>query len=444
MRTDGGHVTSGQTDGTANYTAPTAMTTGSLTTSMNWTGFLGLSSVTGPNGDGSAVSYDGAQRPLTTTSPYGAVTNYTYSVFPPLTEATTNGHWTISVMDGFGRTVSARTGYGSTTVSYTDTQYAPCACSPLGKVSAVSQPYVPGATVYWTKYTYDGIGRTVSVLAPDGGSTATYVYAGNTVTVTDAAGKWKKFTMDAFGNLTTVVEPDATQTNTGGQATTTYTYDALNHLIGVSMPRQMPGGNTVTQTRTFTYSGAYLMSANNPESGTVNYGYNADGTLATKQDMKGQAAAYFLQYVYDSYGRVTTVRTMPGTPSNWYGSPTVLRTYTYDVNNADGSYSQKALGRLTTAGYNVPSASTAYDSNGLAIAFTNDLVTEMYSYSIAGQVAGKRLRVARNGLNSGGSPVTISADLNGTWSYNNEGHLTGADIPAAARAILTVTMDSLN
>ncbi len=185
----------------------------------------------------------------------------------------------------------------------------------------------------------------------------------------------------------------------------------------------------MTQTRTFTYLRAYMVSAKNPENGTVEYGYNADGTLATKQDMKGQAAGYFLQYVYDYYGRVTTVQTMPGTPSNWYGSPTVLRTYTYDVNNADGSYSQNALGRLTTAGYNVPSASTAYDSNGHAIAFTNDLVTEMYSYSIAGQVAGKRLRVARNGLNSGGSPVTISADLNGTWSYNNEGHLTGAGYP---------------
>jgi YD repeat-containing protein len=68
---------------------------------------------------------------------------------------------------------------------------------------------------------------------------------GNTVTVTDPAGKWKTFTMDAFGNLTKVVEPDSSQTNTSNQAATTYTYDALNHLIQVTMPRQMPGGNIV-------------------------------------------------------------------------------------------------------------------------------------------------------------------------------------------------------
>ena len=98
--------------------------------------------------------------------------------------------------------------------------------------------------------------------------------------------------MDAFGNLTTVVEPDASQTSTNNQATTTYTYDVLNHLIGVSMPRRMPGGNVVTQTRTFNYSGAYLLSSTNPENGTVSYGYNADGTLASKTDAKGQTILY--------------------------------------------------------------------------------------------------------------------------------------------------------
>jgi hypothetical protein len=90
-------------------------------------------------------------------------------------------------------------------------------------------------TIYWTTYTYDGSGRTTKATLADG-SVTTYVYSGNTVTVTDPVGNWKKFTMDAFGNLTQVVEPDGTQTNTNGQATTTYTYDILNHLIGVSMP----------------------------------------------------------------------------------------------------------------------------------------------------------------------------------------------------------------
>ena len=74
--------------------------------------------------------------------------------------------------------------------SQVDTQYGPCGCSPIGKMSAVSQPYAPGATPVWTTYTYDGSGRTLTVTAPDG-SVTRYAYAGNQTTVTDPAGKWK-------------------------------------------------------------------------------------------------------------------------------------------------------------------------------------------------------------------------------------------------------------
>jgi YD repeat-containing protein len=71
------------------------------------------------------------------------------------------------------------------------------------------------------------------------------VYKGNQVTVTDPANHSKTYTMDAFGNLTSVQESDPTN----GLVTTSYTYDVMNHLISVSMPR-----GTATQTRTFNYA----------------------------------------------------------------------------------------------------------------------------------------------------------------------------------------------
>jgi RHS repeat-associated protein len=286
----------------------------------------------------------------------------------------------------------------------------------MGKLSAQSRPYKPGDTPVWTNYSYDGLGRTLKVIAPDGFSTTTYSYAANTVTVTDPAGKQKTFTLDAFGNLSTVVEPDASQTNTSNQATTNYTYDALNHLTNVSMPRRMPSGSVVTQTRTFNYVfnnriGAYLLSATNPESGTVSYGYNSDGTLGSKTDAMGQT----LNYARDSYGRVLTVS---------LGS-TVLRTYTYDTNSVDNTFSQYSNGRVTTLQYNVPAISTTYDNNNNQINFTGDTVIEMYSYTSPGQVAAKRLRVTRaDSLNE-----TLTADLNGSWTYNNEGKPTGVSYP---------------
>jgi uncharacterized protein RhaS with RHS repeats len=161
------------------------------------------------------------------------------------TEYAPNGV-TITTLDGFGRPVLVQRGDSTSpdsSTSYTATVYAPCACSPLGKVQQVSMPYATGGTPVYTVYTYDGLGRTVSVRKPDGASTTTSAYSGNQTTVTDPAGKWKQFTKDVLGNLTTVVEPDPAN-QPGGTLTTSYTYNWMKQVTQVSMPR----GST-TQTR---------------------------------------------------------------------------------------------------------------------------------------------------------------------------------------------------
>ena len=256
---------------TYNFAAPTQITAGSLTDTLNYNSFLGLTQEQGPNGDTSTITYLNMAQPSQTKSPFGAYTNYAYAVIPNAStvQATTNTHWTKSTMDGLGRTIKAEAGTivsgTSTTLMQTDTVYDSCGCSPLGKLKQTSLPHAPTAGAVWTTYSYDGIGRTLSVQLPDGASTTTYSYQGNTVTVTDPAGKWKTYTSDTFGRLTTVVEPNPA----GGTFSTTYTYDLLDHLIGVSMPR--PSG---TQTRTFNYidpatskPGTLLRSATNPENG---------------------------------------------------------------------------------------------------------------------------------------------------------------------------------
>ena len=70
-------------------------------------------------------------------------------------------------MDGLARPIKAETGgvtitnngsqtnYAYTTNSVVDTQYTPCACTPVGKTWKVSLPHAPGATtLYWTEYVY--------------------------------------------------------------------------------------------------------------------------------------------------------------------------------------------------------------------------------------------------------------------------------------------------
>jgi len=94
----------------------------------------------------------------------------------------------------------------------------------------------------------------------------------------------------------------------------------------------MPRGS-VTQTRTFNYNltTGWLTSATNPETGTVSYTYNADGSLASKTDAKNQPTTY----TYDNYGRLTQAST-----NNPYGQPIPDSSYTYyyDSNPLDSTY----------------------------------------------------------------------------------------------------------
>jgi YD repeat-containing protein len=117
---------------------------------------------------------------------------------------------------------------------------------------------------------------------PGGTGTTTYLYQGNTTKVTDPAGKWKTYTTDALGNLTKVTEPNPAG---GADLDSNYTYNLFNRLTQTSMTR-----SSTTQTRTFTYDNTTqrLTSVAHPESGTIAYTYNADGTVATKVDAKNQ------------------------------------------------------------------------------------------------------------------------------------------------------------
>ncbi len=285
---------------------------------------------TGANGESSGTVYDSYARPASKTSPTGAVTTYAYT--QNTVTATTNGRYVKTTFDGFGRTTFTETGYGTTAVSIVENQYEPCGCTPIGKLSRTSRPYAPGATTkYWTTYTYDQLGRTVSVVAPDAASTTSYLYQGNTVKTTDAAGKWKKFTQDAVGNLVQVNEPNPAG---GSDYVTTYTYDAYDHLTGVSMPRP-----TGTQTRTFTYFNGMLAGKTEPETGSIGVSFNTDMTLNYKVDAKGQKTSM----VYDGNKRVIQVQKFP----DGVNEDLCQRVdYYYDSNPFDGTYSSYVNGRL--------------------------------------------------------------------------------------------------
>ncbi len=340
-------------------------------------------------------------------SPLGATSTYTYASTYTNNESKvkTNNHWTRTTVDGLGRVIKTEVGTGtSTVVSTVDTEYAACACSPIGKVKRVSQPYAPGGTIYWTAYTFDSLGRTTRVDLPDGSGATTYAYSGPTVTITSPSGKWKAYRTNALGELIQVTEPAPE----GGTHETYYAYNILGQLTTVTMPR----GST-TQTRTFAYdlTTGRLTSATNPENGTVSYTYNADGTVATKTDAKGQRT----EYTYNSStGRLTQVRRYTPSVSGGYYERTCERVdYYYTTNPFDSTYSQNAHGRLAAVQWGDASCVTGQ-------------WRENYTYTPAGLLVGKKILKYNNGWFN-------AHELEGSFTYDNEGRPKSVTYPKAYR-----------
>jgi len=104
-----------------------------------------------------------------------------------------------------------------------------------------------------------------------GGAVSTWNYSGAETMFVDGAGKGQRRSrVDGLGRMVEVVE------NPGGTPTytTSYTYDTLDHLTFV---------NQSGQVRAFQYDAlGRLMSATNPENGTLTYGYDNNGNLTSR------------------------------------------------------------------------------------------------------------------------------------------------------------------
>ncbi len=226
-----------------NYAAPTSLTTESYNYSVGYNTWPGISQSVGANGESVSTTYDSYGRPTSSTSAFGGVTSFSYpttAVLPMAVEDRGKDGYTYSLLDGVGRASQVKRGPSTGPQSLTNSVYAPCACSPMGKLQKTSQPIAVTSGVAWgspdsatpsgwTAYTYDGIGRALSVTQPDGVSvTVTYSYSGNQTTVTDPAGDWKTFATDVMGNLISVTEPDPAN-QPSGTLTTSYTYDWMGH-----------------------------------------------------------------------------------------------------------------------------------------------------------------------------------------------------------------------
>jgi len=211
---------------------------------------------------------------------------------------------------------------------------------------------------------YDGVASTPAVSycssSKLGGSSILGSGLGTRIDTTDEAGShWQRLT-DALGRLAYVIEPNGTsQTPT---METDYSYDLLDDLLSV---KQWGGAynccSSTERVRTFTYDNiGRLLTALNPETGTVTYSYTpGSGYCAGDQSLpckKTDARGISISYAYDSDNRLL---------SETYSDSEPTVSFTYDA-YLTGGYGTGNYGKGLRTGMTDASGLTTwtYDTMG--------------------------------------------------------------------------------
>jgi RHS repeat-associated protein len=271
------------------------------TTTKNYDILTRLISVSYPDGGSTTFCYTdtGGSTCSQSGAPYEVVK--TVAITPSLNETST------VVFDGLGRISQTQLNSDPSGVDYTLTTY-----DADGRKSQVYNP-TRCATITsncnsettWgvTTTNYDPLNRVTSVVEQDGGTVSTNYSAFPCTTVTDEAGNSRESCVDGLGRMTSVIEDPGSSPHLN--YSTSYAYDALSNLTGVT---QNGSNSSYARTRRFSYDSlSELTSAQNPESGTISYAYDADGNVIAK------------------------TAPSPNQPST--GTNTVVTTYSYDTLN---------------------------------------------------------------------------------------------------------------
>ena len=220
--------------------------------------------------------------------------------------------------------------------------------------------------------------------------------------------------------------------------TTLYTYDTLGNLTCVEQHGSAASGtgcsadptNDATspwRIRRFTYNSlGQLLTAKNPESGTITYAYDNDGNVTSKVSPAPNqtgSATLTITYGYDALHRLTGK-----TYSN--GDPAV--TYSYDQTTYNGLTITNGIGRRTGMADVSGQTAWTYDVDGKPLKERRTIagITKELTYS----------------YNKDGSPATLTYPSGAvvTFAYDNAAHLlsavdSGNNLNYATSAVYTPT-----
>jgi RHS repeat-associated protein len=366
-----------------------------------------LTTVVYPDGGQTNVSYNDSVPSITTCQLINGNANASCSSTNPPSGWKTS----VSIMDGLAHVIHAQVVSDPDGPDFVDTSY-----DGLGNAWTQSNPYrsTASTTDGSTTHNYDALGRTTSVVQPDG-STISTNYSGKCTTVTDEAGQARTSCVDGLGRMTGVWEDP-----NGLNYETDYTYDAVGNLLSVKQ-KGRDSNSANWRLRSFLYDSlAKLTSATNPESGTITYNYDANGNIVTKT----APGPTQINYTYDALNRLTR-KAYTGT---------VLQ-YGYDGNSLSGcgqspptiNSPTNLVGRRSAMCAGLSGSSWSYDPMGRPLVESRtNTVPEPASCTGTG-----KYRVCHSAFNA---PFTFNVG----YTYNLDGSLNKLTYPSTDAVTYTV------
>jgi RHS repeat-associated protein len=297
-----------------------------------------------------------------------------------------------------------------------------------GRVLTKSNPHraASNPTDGTTTYTYDALGRVTKVLEPDGSAVLTVfdqinASSPNTVctTVTDEAGNARRSCSDGLGRMTNVFEAPV---NLNYQ--TTYGYNLLDDLTSVT---QNGSNSANARLRTFSYNSlSHLVTASNPESGSISYQYDANGNLFTKTAAAPNQAStgttsVVTTHAYDDLNRLTGT-----TYTDTFNGPSAPVQYGYDAVALTGcATAPPALSPPPPTDYPIGQRTSMCDGSG-ATSWSHDQMDRVLEVSrTIGTVQGKFVKYTFN-LDGSVASTTTSPLKTIAYTYNGAGRMTAA------------------
>lgn len=358
------------------------------------------------------TQFDALGRAIATVLPDGNTTTYSYSAN------------TVTTMDSAGKVREMKTDAAGRTAAIIEdpsgldyeTDYGYDVLDDLTGVTAGSQSRT---------YVYDALGRLASATTPEGGTVCFGTYSGSTC---------QQNGYDNFGNL-------ISRTDNRG-VVTSYTYDTLNRLVGISYP-------TVP-------SGVSSMPNNicNPVSGTANsnvcFYYDAGGSsayaygqLTSMVDPSGSET-----YTYNNMGRQTEL-------SKVIGSTTFNTYYTYNLGGEVTEITYPSgrnvyqyydtLGRLCAVGASGASCTTGTTyTNSFTYNAAQQVTAFNYGNGVAASLGYSVDRLQLTGLSYAKSGTPLFGQTYGyTQGSGNNGQITSITDTVNSARSRTFVFDSL-